>query len=99
MAHMSPDMYRGVLKQANELINKAKAYLNGRTTDGLIIPIIFKKELEDMILECENTKAILSVDIKGLKQNSPKEPEYQNALEEIYGVQRELQYYKDELFK
>lgn len=99
MAHMSPDMYRGVLEKAKRLINKAKAYLNGQTTDGLTIPIIFKQDLEEMILECENTKANLSVAIKGLKQGSPKESGYQSALKEIYSVQSELQYYKDELFK
>lgn len=93
MAYMSPDMYRGVLEKAKGLVNRAKTYL-----DGSIIPIVFKSELEEMILECESTKANLSTAIKCLKSGSPNEPRYQDALNETYNVQRELQYYKDKLF-
>lgn len=99
MASMSPDMYRGVLNNAKKLKNKAKEYLNGKTTDGLIIPVYFEDELEEMILECENVKANLFSAIKGLKKNSPKEAEYQNALEDIDSVQRELRCYKNKLFR
>ena len=99
MAHMSPDMYRGVLEKAKGLVDEIKAYLNGRTTDGSTIPIVFKNALEEMILECESTEANLSMAIKGLKPNSPQKPKYQNTLEKIDSVQRELKNYKDELFK
>ena len=45
MAYMSPDMYRGVLENAKDLVNSAKEYLDGRTSDGSNIPIVFKKEV------------------------------------------------------
>lgn len=90
MAYMSPDMYRGVLNKANKLIGTIKTYLDGRTPDGLIIPITLKTDIEKMILECESTKASLLVAIKGLKQASPKRAEYQCVFNKICNAQRDM---------
>lgn len=96
---MSPDMFKGILCKAKELVEKADCYMAGKTPDGLIIPIQLLSEIDEMILDCERVKTEITNAIKGLTANSKKKPEYQELLDQTVERQSQLKHQKEILLR
>lgn len=76
VANISPDMYRNVIKKAESLSNIVDSYLNGKSPEGLFLPVTFLDEIDDMIKDCSKSLGELSVYQNGLTSDSKHRSKY-----------------------
>lgn len=92
---ISPHHYRSVLNDAQTLINEVNAYLQGKTTDGRILPIRYNDEIDTMIKRCSEEIGGLKLLNKGLGAFSKKRDEYMNAINDLEKCQVELEHLRN----
>lgn len=88
---ISPHHYRDVLNDTQTLTNEVNAYLQGKTTDGVILPIRFNEAIDTMIKRCSEEIGRLNLLYKGLGTFSKKRDEYMNAINNVKKCQMELE--------
>lgn len=87
---ISPHHYRGVIREAKELIQEVQAYLNWKTPDGLTRALQLISEIDELIGKCDNTIGELSVYEDGLLAQSPKRDRYSESIENLMRCKEEL---------
>ena len=81
MAKMSIDMYRGLLRNAKQLIVKHQHFINGTTVDNLNLPMLFYEDIQADISEINQYIGELDIAIKTLPVDSSEK--YRKVSQEL----------------
>lgn len=88
MAKMSIDLYRGISKKARILLGEYQNFINGTTTNGMTLPMMFFEEIQAERSEINRHIGALTMVIKTLPNDSSDE--YRNVLQELVQVDIQL---------
>ncbi len=85
----SPDMYHGLIKQANQLCDEAIEILTGKTKEGFI-RLVHVREREDALCNLSECIGMFKHAIKGLKKGEKPIKNYKTLLDEMEALRTEL---------
>lgn len=86
---MTPENYRLFKNRCRELINRIDIYVEGKTMDGLIRPMDFLKETQNLSNEISETIGKCEMLMKNVKTDDIKQ-QYQEILYELCACRERL---------
>lgn len=89
MATASPESFRGLLKRAEEIYDKAKELTQGKDKDGFI-RLISWESIDQAVNNLAEMKGALQEKIKELAKNSPQKRKYEECLRKTECLLSEL---------
>lgn len=85
----TPDMYRGIIEQVNDLCDGVEDMLNGRTKKGFL-RLAHVQERKTAVCNLSEAIGALKFAIKGLKKDSRKRKKYINKCKRAEELRKDL---------